>query len=283
MNDLTRWSVGIVVALLGCTGASQTTLDATPLGGNRDATPHGDGPRPTADAPTVAVPDHGSLLFSGASQYVEIPGSSTLGGYSSFTLEAWVKPLDAAGAAHAIIGKNYDGPSDESSLVRRLEGNAQMEIWGTDGSGCIAYGGTIPQNAWTHVAGSYSTSDGSPIIYVNGQLVDTSACSNKNFPSTLNEFLIGAIVSNGQPGSFWHGNIDEVRIWNVQRSQAAIQSTMSKTLVGNEAGLVGYWNFEDGSGDNVHDLSGHANDGFLGSAHGSDPGDPTWSNDVPGF
>ena len=42
---------------------------------------------------------------------------------------------------------------------------------------------------------------------------------------------------------------------------------------GNEEGLVGYWNFEEGEGETVIDLSGNGNDGIINGA--------TYSTDVP--
>ena len=43
--------------------------------------------------------------------------------------------------------------------------------------------------------------------------------------------------------------------------------------VGNEAGLVGYWDFEEGTGSVVNDLSGNGNNGTINGA--------SWSTDVP--
>ena len=42
---------------------------------------------------------------------------------------------------------------------------------------------------------------------------------------------------------------------------------------GNEAGLVCYWNFNEGSGNTVTDLSGNGNSGTINGA--------TWSTDAP--
>jgi hypothetical protein len=36
------------------------------------------------------------------------------------------------------------------------------------------------------------------------------------------------------------GAVDELRIWNIARSQAEIQATMAVHLTGTEPGLVGY-------------------------------------------
>ncbi len=48
---------------------------------------------------------------------------------------------------------------------------------------------------------------------------------------------------------------------------------MSSPPTGNEAGLVGYWNFNEGSGSTVTDLSGNGNNGTINGA--------TWSTDAP--
>ena len=56
------------------------------------------------------------------------------------------------------------------------------------------------------------------------------------------------------------GSIDEIRVWNHSRTQAEIQTTMDTILDGDESGLVGYWNFNDGT---ATDLSGNGNHGTL--------------------
>ena len=38
---------------------------------------------------------------------------------------------------------------------------------------------------------------------------------------------------------------------------------MNCSPTGNEEGLVGYWNFEEGEGETVIDLSGNGNDGII--------------------
>ncbi len=41
-------------------------------------------------------------------------------------------------------------------------------------------------------------------------------------------------------------------------------------------GLAGYWNFDEGSGQNVYDATGYGNDGTLASSTDSSDEDPTW-------
>jgi len=42
--------------------------------------------------------------------------------------------------------------------------------------------------------------------------------------------------------------VDELRVWNVKRSDAEIMGAYSKALLGNEAGLVGYYKFNEAPG-----------------------------------
>ncbi len=59
------------------------------------------------------------------------------------------------------------------------------------------------------------------------------------------------------------GTIDEVRIWNYARSQTEIRRDMCRRLTGNEPGLVGYWRFDECSGNIAFDASGNGNHGTL--------------------
>ena len=71
-------------------------------------------------------------------------------------------------------------------------------------------------------------------------------------------------VGKGDPeyssGEYFDGAIDELRIWNVARTQEHIRETMNTALTGKEQGLVGYWNFDDGT---AKDLSDNDNNGTL--------------------
>src|SRR5262249_38758389 len=75
--------------------------------------------------------------------------------------------------------------------------------------------------------------------------------------------LIGADY-NPQLGMHWSGKIDEVRVWNVARSQAEIQAGMNTALTGGEAGLAGSWRFGEGAGATVADQTANHTDGTLG-------------------
>jgi len=66
------------------------------------------------------------------------------------------------------------------------------------------------------------------------------------------------------------GGLDEIRLWNVARTPAEIQASMTSELIGTEAGLGAYWKLNDGGGAVIEDSSPAANVGILRNS-------PTWS------
>ena len=57
-------------------------------------------------------------------------------------------------------------------------------------------------------------------------------------------------------GQYFDGQMDEVRIWRVARSEPQIQDAMRRQLWGNEAGLVAYWRLDERSGTTATDATG---------------------------
>ncbi len=83
----------------------------------------------------------------------------------------------------------------------------------------------------------------------------------------MNDLTIGG--RQNTTGQRFSGLIDEVRVWNVERS-AGIQAAYNTVLTGGEAGLVGYWRFSEGSGTTSVDGSAQGNDGVLGNGMPAD-------------
>ncbi|MCA9403907.1 MAG: hypothetical protein KC897_09010, partial [Candidatus Omnitrophica bacterium] len=71
------------------------------------------------------------------------------------------------------------------------------------------------------------------------------------------------------------GEMDEVRVWNVVRSQEEIRSAMSVSLTGKEKGLVAYYNFDEGKGKWFHNLAADRYHGYLGGMYPGMDG-PKW-------
>ena len=73
--------------------------------------------------------------------------------------------------------------------------------------------------------------------------------------TTASKLSIGYSPTFSSNGGFT-GKIDELRIWNVARSDAEITATMKQRLTGKETGLVVYYTFDEGTGTSSTDLVG---------------------------
>ena len=69
------------------------------------------------------------------------------------------------------------------------------------------------------------------------------------------------------------GELDNFSIWEIPLTQEEVELFSNCPITGQEDGLVAYWDFNEGSGDTVYDLSGNNNHGLINGAE--------FSEDVP--
>jgi len=77
-------------------------------------------------------------------------------------------------------------------------------------------------------------------------------------------------------GYLFPGDLDEVRVWGTARTQQDILGDMNRQLSGSEPGLLGYWNFNECSGQMAHDLGPYAKHATLGPTGNPEAQDPVW-------
>ncbi|MHC1737925.1 MAG: LamG domain-containing protein [Ignavibacteriaceae bacterium] len=157
---------------------------------------------------------------------------------------------------------SWGNSGGQNNLRFRMQGGKLQ--FGMDAGGWVSVIGTTSINTgkWVHVA---MVKNGATVqLYVNGKL-DASYSSFNSTPS-VNTCRIGVQYYNGTlgAGTYFVGNIDEVRIWNTVRTEAQIKANMHRQLTGSETGLVSYYNMNDGSGTTVTDSkTGNASPGTL--------------------
>ena len=181
-----------------------------------------------------------ALQFDGVDDRVTFGQAPGLGA-QTFTLELWFKktgagtttttgtggvtsaiPLLAKGrgeAENSNVDMNYFLGIDSAKRVLAADfedtaGGVNHPVFGRT---------AICDNIWYHAAATY---DGTTWrLFLNGELEATVVVGafTPRFDSIQHAGLATAMTSTGAAAGFFKGSIDEARIWNVARSQAAIR------------------------------------------------------------
>ncbi|MFB2935268.1 LamG-like jellyroll fold domain-containing protein [Aerosakkonemataceae cyanobacterium BLCC-F154] len=196
------------------------------------------------------------LVFDGVDDYIST-GSSILNNCSAFTLEGWIKPASLiSGSRTSLFGQN--------DLIEFGFLSNQIEVWTSNG-GATKTIYSYPMNEWHHVA---LVGDGKQLrIYIDGVKKVQGGTSISNYGTSADKFTIGAGVWSGGSTHPFAGQMADVRIWKVARTETQIRDTMYMQLTGKEVGLMGYWRLgavvEEGKDRQVIDFSVNNNDGIV--------------------
>ncbi len=221
------------------------------------------------------------LGFDGVDDYVEISDNTSLDLTTALTVEAWIYVIkDPAIVRHISI---YEKVNTDTDAAYMMYAGYSVEIAGkrtfrphirTVGNvwryGSIDFDFAL--NTWYHVAYTYDSATGVMKGYINGIeypiVFRREPIAGEEIRTATAPFLI-AKDTRGE--EWFEGIVDEVRIWNIARTQFDIQRDMNKTLFGNEPGLVAYLPMNEGSGNIVYDKTVNGNDGIINGA--------TWETD----
>lgn len=210
-----------------------------------------------------------ALSFDGIDDYIKISDSNSLDLSMGMTIEAWIRSNSNEGA-RAIVSKWNDFTIQRSYILKDHNDSDKLLV-DLLSAGSLQGSTSIALNTWVYVAATY---DSNYIkLYYNG-IEDNVCFSPWTIDHSTADLLIGAVYTPTVED--FSGIIDEVRIWDYARTPQQLQDGMNYSLTGNESGLVGYWNFDEGNGQVVHDLTIYANHGQLGSTTGTDGNDPAW-------
>jgi len=219
-----------------------------------------------------------ALQFDGSNDVARIPDNALLSGGpgKSLTVETWVN-LQSVSGDHPIVTKFLDTNWKDWGV--QVQGGAVVVDIENNGDNWFYGAGTVSPGVWTHLAFTVDNARKMVRIYVNGVEAGSGASLGKDMPDTPAPVLLAGHQYNGR---YTAGIMDELRIWNYARSQAEIQNDMNRLLVGNEPGLIGYWRFDEGSGQRSADLTGNGNTVLLGTSTASESSDPAWvASDAP--
>ena len=215
-----------------------------------------------------------SIFFDGANDSLSINHSNSLNfGTGDFAIEFWYKSGELEESSSSII-KKKNGSRYFEIIPSSGNGGLPVFIFGNGSSVYHSYGNIqIDNNQWNHLT---AVKSGNYIkLYVNGITSDST-----NLPSQAYTDNDAAIVMGGtfESGSETINLLDEIRLWSRALGSDEIESIMNTELYGDEQGLVGYWNFNEGQGNIVNDLTSNSNDGQLHGAGWSEDSAPIMQN-----
>ncbi|MFZ2898274.1 MAG: LamG-like jellyroll fold domain-containing protein, partial [Saprospiraceae bacterium] len=194
-----------------------------------------------------------ALNFDGVNDYVDL--GATLGNLGIRTIEMWFKlnaditPTSNSGYS-TLISRNSTGEVCEYALFfsennDANDGKISFSVRAPDVSNHQIFS---DQNSWTagtwyHVAAVIDGATGMK-LYINGVLqANTDPYANP--PCNTN-----TITALGRWGDLnirhLNGALDEVRVWNVARSQSDIQAAMNVEINPTYPGLIAFYNFNQG-------------------------------------
>lgn len=215
-----------------------------------------------------------ALFFDGQDDRVECGVNNLPADNNPGTLEGWFR----IGSVEGIQGGDFNNRMLFGYGTVNLSNGARVLAIADNGSkiNFTNWGGDARVDApdildgeWHHAA---VTHDGvKQTIYCDGEVIGNG---NLALASSATNCTIAGVFE-GAFNQYFQGTMDEVRIWDVARTQEEIQNNMGITLTGKEEHLVSCWSFDEGSGDITRDSTASKNDGTL-------IGGPKWvKSDAP--
>ena len=221
-----------------------------------------------------------ALQFDGVDDYVDCGSDPSLD-VTELTWSLWIKRAETTYTnERALISNEGGGENTRGTYALQIDVGGQYQ----DKIQFVKHGDSawpisstaIRDTNWHHIAVTRKNS-GEVIIYIDGMPDSTGTIGTR---TAFTKTVIGAGHTSY---SNFNGGIDEVAIYNRALSAEEIWASMHTRLAGDEPGLVGYWDFDEGERQIVYDLSGNGNHGYLGG----DPcaveeSDPVWvESDAP--
>ena len=212
-----------------------------------------------------------SVAFNGTDESIQVNGIGSSVNVDAGTISLWVK-LNTMGSsghmyhmrvdANNVINIFYHASSNEGRLTYKAGGSAKVASF-TD---AIENDGK-----WHNIVGTWDTSADEIKLYLDGTLKDT-VTGLGTWSGTIS---LASIAQSTQDAGFFNGNVAEVAVFSrvIPIGELFVANVQPLILTG-MAGLIGYWELDDGSGVRAADSSGKGISGSLLNT-------PTWSTDVP--
>jgi hypothetical protein len=211
----------------------------------------------------------GAVQFDGVNDYLSVLRQVQ----DDFTIEGWIKSTATSltgtrfwqgnGLFYAdVMGAGNDfGVSVLGSKI----------IFGVGDVGMVLSTSNVNTGAWVHVAVVRTRTTGAATVLINGT---TEMTMTSTMTASLTAPTMITLGGNTIDQRYFAGVVDELRIWNIARTDVDIRSTMNRLLVGTETGLVGYWRFDETAGTTFADRSPSGNTATASAGNDAGPSAP---------
>lgn len=273
MKRLAALSFGTALLCASCSLSSRRPPPRIPVtGATARPVPTAPSQQATPEFASLTPVSGSALFFDGRDDYVIVPDNLSLDLQNGFTIAAWIYLQEYTGWA-SIVTKG-DKPNINNYAVQQSEPLDPL-YHTTYGrmrfSGCTSTAAPLPESQTTLSLRTWHfvvvTFDGLQIrFYTDGK---PDGATDVRGPLCINDKPLYIGVDFPLTTEYWHGAMDEVRIWNTAIPETQIQNIMQGIQTMFDPWLVGDWTFDEGSGSTAHDRSPYKNDGTL-------IGDPVW-------
>ena len=199
-----------------------------------------------------ANPEGRAAAFNGKDQYLKLSSGSScvVDNTMDYTIETWFKADEAQQTATIISNGRGDGEDMGGSLnlfaLNLEEGRLVFHNNGVR----VACDGSYADNDWHHVAVAVNRTSGRAQIYVDGKLntyfeaADLGGIAAAYIHLGARVWTPADNLQQEKADNFFKGEIDEVRVWNLYKSETLVENGNSNRLDGAEKGLLAYYPFE---------------------------------------
>lgn len=211
--------------------------------------------------PSNTVTREQSLILNGTTGHVTIVNNPSQHLTSVFTIEGWfrVESFNRSWATIIATGENSWRLHREANN-NRIRFDANVNAATSTYFPSLIADIDVADGQWRHFA---VTSDGTNrYLLIDGQIMAQDIVQpGLQMNVETQGIFIGENPSN--VGRFFNGNVDEVRIWNTHRTPEQIRSFMYQAVDKNSNGLVGYYRFNEASGNVAIDEVGIQNGSYI--------------------
>ncbi len=211
------------------------------------------------------VPAETALQFNGTPEKVIVPNSAAFETPIA-TIEMWVRPDNSSSVHQGLVAMRSGNGAGSTrwSLHMDVDNNRLGFYNGNNFSEINTTAINVGQ--WYHIA---FRMDGSQTeVFLDGVSVGSIA-HGISTGTTGKELSIGTANDPAIPSETLTGAIDNLRIWNIARTDSQILNAKDSCFTGAENGLVALYNFENGSGITLTDVTGNGHNGTLTNMDGS--------------